>query len=146
MDADDEVRDRATYYKCVLEQKNPNQTSDFLLDGIYYLCPNTYVHKNSKSNSGFIQNVPISLISGLHVSLPHLEKALHKYTLSDCINPFDIKKVPKIEDVTTSENSQGSIESVEKNPYHSAQRFTFFFRIDKKTREAKRGKVSSDHV
>ena len=35
MDADDEVRDRATYYKCVLEQKNPNQTSDFLLDGIY---------------------------------------------------------------------------------------------------------------
>ena len=42
MDADDEVRDRATYYKCVLEQKNPNQTSDFLLDGIYYLFPNTY--------------------------------------------------------------------------------------------------------
>ena len=35
MDADDEVRDRATYYKCVLEQKNPNQTSDFLLDGTH---------------------------------------------------------------------------------------------------------------
>ena len=34
MDADDEVRDRATYYKCVLEQKNPKTTSDFLLDGI----------------------------------------------------------------------------------------------------------------
>ena len=59
--------------------------------------------------------MPIYLISGLHVSLPHLEKALHKYTLSDCINPFDIKKVPKIEDITTSENSQGSIESFEKN-------------------------------
>ena len=86
--------------------------------------------------------MPIYLISGLHVSLPHLEKALHKYTLSDCIDPFDIKKVPKIEDITTSENPQGSIESFEKNPYYSTestQRLTFFFRIDKETREAKRG-------
>ena len=107
MDADDEVRDRATYYKCVLEQKNPNQTSDFLLDGIYYLLSmHTYVFENAISI--FIPNVPIYLpILGLHVSLAHLEKALHKYTLSDCINPFDIKKVPKIEDVTTNENSQG---------------------------------------
>ena len=37
LDTDDEVRDRATYYKCVLEQKNPDQTSDFIIIGICYI-------------------------------------------------------------------------------------------------------------
>ena len=55
-------------------------------------------------------NVPIS---GLDVSLSHLEKALHRYTLSDCISPFDIKTVPKTEEVLTTGNFQGRNEKLD---------------------------------
>ena len=56
---DDEVRDRATYYKMVLQEKSKE-----------------YVFNT------------------LNVSIPSLEYALKNYTLSNCLDPFDIKAVP----------------------------------------------------
>ena len=63
LDTDDEVRDRATYYKCILEEKS---------------LRNHFVH------------------SKLGVSISSLEHALQAYTLSHCVQPFDMTIVPKV--------------------------------------------------
>jgi coatomer protein complex subunit gamma len=63
LDTDDEVRDRATYFKSILEQHHPAMNSQYILNGI-------------------------------QASLSSLEKALHTYTLSGCLTPFDMKAVP----------------------------------------------------
>ncbi|CAO2605798.1 Coatomer subunit gamma-1 [Lemmus lemmus] len=66
MDDDNEVRDRATFYLNVLEQKQ------------------------KALNAGYILNVAL----GLTVSIPGLERALQQYTLEPSEKPFDLKSVP----------------------------------------------------
>ena len=67
LDTDDEVRDRAIFFKSILEQQ-----------------------KSTLNAADFI-------IGGLRITLFSLEKALHNYTLSECVNPFNIKDIPNAE-------------------------------------------------
>ena len=67
LDTDDEVRDRAIFFKSILQQQ-----------------------KSTAKSTEFI-------IGGLKISLFSLEKALHNYTLSECVHPFNIQDVPNAE-------------------------------------------------
>jgi len=82
MDADDEVRDRATYFKAILEQQEAALNSQYILNS-------------------------------LQVSVSSLEKALHSYTLSQAVEPFDIKTVPAaaVEDEKPSAPTGGLVSS-----------------------------------
>ncbi len=88
LDSDDEVRDRATYFRMILEQHHSNLNSQFILNGKKHLL------KVGQENCKFLYDDVTTSISGLQVSLSSLERSLHTYTLSNCNEPFDIKTVP----------------------------------------------------
>uniref|UniRef100_A0A8P4G7F7 Coatomer subunit gamma n=1 Tax=Dicentrarchus labrax TaxID=13489 RepID=A0A8P4G7F7_DICLA len=67
MDSDDEVRDRATFYMNVLQQKQKALNAAYIFNG-----------KDSLPD----------------ISIPGLEKSLHQYTLEPLEKPFDMKSVP----------------------------------------------------
>lgn len=92
MDSDDEVRDRATFYMNVLQQKQKALNAAYIFNG---------KDKHSEYSNGCIYMIycaaskrVLLLLSGLSVSIPGLEKSLHQYTLEPSEKPFDMKSVP----------------------------------------------------
>ncbi|XP_077849736.1 coatomer subunit gamma-1 isoform X3 [Macaca mulatta] len=87
MDDDNEVRDRATFYLNVLEQKQKALNAGYILNGESfpsYLGLSTLLELHGDLSS------PL----GLTVSIPGLERALQQYTLEPSEKPFDLKSVP----------------------------------------------------
>lgn len=92
MDSDDEVRDRATFYMNVLQQKQKALNAAYIFNG---------KEKHSEYSIGCVFMVYCAAskrvllpLSGLSVSIPGLEKSLHQYTLEPSEKPFDMKSVP----------------------------------------------------
>lgn len=95
MDSDDEVRDRATFYMNILQQKQKALNAAYIFNGKKI---KTHTHKVCADLRmwvcAWVMIVCLLLLSGLSVSIPGLEKSLHQYTLEPSEKPFDMKSVP----------------------------------------------------
>ncbi|XP_077849734.1 coatomer subunit gamma-1 isoform X1 [Macaca mulatta] len=102
MDDDNEVRDRATFYLNVLEQKQKALNAGYILNGESfpsYLGLSTLLELASMVVPGAhfalsARHGDLSSPLGLTVSIPGLERALQQYTLEPSEKPFDLKSVP----------------------------------------------------
>lgn len=113
LDQDDEVRDRATFYYQLLKLNDKAINSAYILNCKYHYCLRRTM-------------IDREFHLAMNVSIPALERLLHRYTMESTTKPFDVRSVP-VEAVPVEQpkadigisigSSRGGIEPTTKDIY-----------------------------